>query len=360
MHAAATSIDSPRGRRHGELAWQGDRSGIDRARRRRVVELTCVLLLALAAAGVLGLNFAGSAQAATTQGQTIVNAAASVHGKAYCYAGGNTAGPTHGEGDRPNDGVGDCSGNTKGFDCSGLALYAVYQGTGGKVDLPHKASEQAVHAGGQVISKSALQPGDLVFFGGGSMAKAIHVAIYAGNKEVWVAEDYGIPVRLRTLKWIEAGLPYDGGVRFWSSNSAPTSSGAGSPPSLSGESSSSNPGANSEPPPSPPSGESSGGSTPAPVAPTYSETPGSVVHTWSDYSDAGGVEGPEISSNDTLQIACKINGFTVADGNTWWYRIASPPWNGNYYGSADAFYNNGATSGSLLGTPFVDPNVPNC
>ncbi len=93
---------------------------------------------------------------------------------------------------------------------------------------------------------------------------------------------------------------------------------------------------------------------------TFTETTGSVVHTWSDYADAGGGEGPEMPSNDTVQIACKVNGFTVADGNTWWYRIASAPWNGNYYGSADAFYNDDATSGSLLGTPFVDPNVPNC
>jgi len=92
----------------------------------------------------------------------------------------------------------------------------------------------------------------------------------------------------------------------------------------------------------------------------YPETSGSVVHTWTDYADAGGSEGPEIPSNDTVQIACKVTGFTVADGNTWWYLVASSPWNSAYYASADAFYNNGATSGSLIGTPFVDPNVPNC
>ena len=28
--------------------------------------------------------------------------------------------------------------------------------------------------------------------------------------------------------------------------------------------------------------------------------------------------------------------------------------------SADAFYNNGATSGSLIGTPFIDPAVRDC
>lgn len=100
--------------------------------------------------------------------------------------------------------------------------------------------------------------------------------------------------------------------------------------------------------------------TPAP-APTYTETSGSVVHTWTNYTNAGGYEGPEMPSNDTVQIACKLEGFRVADGNTWWYLIASSPWNDAYYGSADAFYNEpGRTSGSLLGTPFVDPSVPNC
>jgi hypothetical protein len=321
-----------------------------------------VLLLALSCLCAVGLNRAGFAQAAT-QGEAIVKAAASMRGKAYCYDGGNTAGPTHGDGDTPNGGVGDCPGSTKGFDCSGLALYAVYQGTGGKVNLPHKASEQAVHPGGQVISKSALQPGDLVFFGGGSMAKAVHVAIYAGNKEVWVAEDYGISVRLQKLSWIEHGLPYDGSVRFWSAaSSAPPSPSTGSSGTGGGESSSPGPTASGEPAPSATPSATPGGSTPTspPPPPTYSETPGSVVHTWTDYADAGGSEGPEMPSNDTVQIACKINGFTVADGNDWWYRIASAPWSSNYYGSADAFYNNGATSGSLLGTPFVDPNVPNC
>lgn len=100
--------------------------------------------------------------------------------------------------------------------------------------------------------------------------------------------------------------------------------------------------------------------TPTPAPPTYPETTGSVAHTWTNYSNAGGTEGPEIGSNQTVQIACKVTGFRVSDGNTWWYRIASSPWNGSYYVSADAFYNDGQTSGSLQGTPFVDPNVPNC
>jgi len=91
-----------------------------------------------------------------------------------------------------------------------------------------------------------------------------------------------------------------------------------------------------------------------------SETTGSVAHTWTDYADAGGTEGPSIASNQTVQITCKLTGLAVADGNTWWYKIASSPWSNAYYVSADAFYNNGETSGSLSGTPFVDPNVPSC
>jgi surface antigen len=99
---------------------------------------------------------------------------------------------------------------------------------------------------------------------------------------------------------------------------------------------------------------------PPPAARQYAETTGGLVHTWTDYANAGGAEGPSIPSNATVQIACKIGGFAVADGDTWWYRLAASPWNGAYYASADAFYNDGQTSGSLHGTPFDDPNVPNC
>ena len=90
------------------------------------------------------------------------------------------------------------------------------------------------------------------------------------------------------------------------------------------------------------------------------ETAGGVANTWSNYQNAGGTAGPQIGSNQTVQIARWVSGFTVADGNTYWYQVASSPWNGQYYVSADAFYNDGATSGSLHGTPFVDPAVPAC
>jgi hypothetical protein len=109
-----------------------------------------------------------------------------------------------------------------------------------------------------------------------------------------------------------------------------------------------------------PSGGGGGGVPPTVPSGSYSETTGGVAHTWTNYTNAGGTEGPSIAANQTVGVACKVQGFQVADGNTWWYQIASPPWNNAYYVSADAFYNNGQTSGPLKGTPFADPNVPTC
>jgi hypothetical protein len=82
--------------------------------------------------------------------------------------------------------------------------------------------------------------------------------------------------------------------------------------------------------------------TPAPT--THAETVGGLTHTCTDYANAAGSEGQPISPHQTVQITCKVTGFQVADGNTWWYRIASTPWSDGFYASADAFYNNGQTS----------------
>ena len=115
-------------------------------------------------------------------------------------------------------------------------------------------------------------------------------------------------------------------------------------------------GAASPPPPAPAPLPSTSPSSPT----THAETTGGVAHTWTNYTNAGGTQGPDIAANQTVQISCVVQGFRVADGNTSWYQIASTPWNTDYFVSADAFYNNGQTSGSLQGTPFVDPAVPAC
>lgn len=76
------------------------------------------------------------------------------------------------------------------FDCSGLMLYAFKQ-VG--ISLPHSAAAQQEM--GVSVSRSELQPGDLVFFG----SPAHHVGMYVGNGEMVNAPDYGIPVRVQPL-----------------------------------------------------------------------------------------------------------------------------------------------------------------
>lgn len=105
------------------------------------------------------------------------------------------------------------------------------------------------------------------------------------------------------------------------------------------------------------------GSTQGCPPPLYPETVGNQTggaNTWSNYTNAGGTQGPHIGAGQTVGVSCKLPGFRVADGNTWWYRIGQSPWNDQFYVSADAFYNNGQTSGSLRGTPFVDGAVRDC
>ncbi|MDQ3933199.1 MAG: hypothetical protein M3340_01055 [Actinomycetota bacterium] len=110
----------------------------------------------------------------------------------------------------------------------------------------------------------------------------------------------------------------------------------------------------------PGSGGSTPGSPPAGSGTTYSETTGGDTDTWTNHTNAGGTKGATIPTRTTVQVSCKAQGFKVANGNPWWYRVASSPWSNAYWASADAFYNNGATSGPLAGTPWVDPSVPDC
>ena len=86
------------------------------------------------------------------------------------------------------------------------------------------------------------------------------------------------------------------------------------------------------------------------------ETTGGAANTWTNYTNAGGNEGHTIGGNATGQIACRVAGFRVADGNTWWYQIASVP------GTTPSTFGRRLLQQrrdvGRLGTPFVDPAVP--
>lgn len=78
------------------------------------------------------------------------------------------------------------------FDCSGLVMWA-YAQVG--ISLPHYTGAQwnmGVH-----VSRSQLQPGDLVFF----YADISHVGLYIGNGLMVDAPDFGQDVKVEPVMW---------------------------------------------------------------------------------------------------------------------------------------------------------------
>lgn len=91
-----------------------------------------------------------------------------------------------------------------GFDCSGLVMY-VYAQLG--IGLPHGATAQ--YAAGTPIDYSELQPGDLVFFGGGGYMS--HVGIYIGGGSMIHAPFEGTVVQVGS---VGSGGSYAGACRL--------------------------------------------------------------------------------------------------------------------------------------------------
>jgi cell wall-associated NlpC family hydrolase len=87
------------------------------------------------------------------------------------------------------------------FDCSGLVVWA-YAQIG--ISLPHFTGwlwNSGIH-----VSRSQLEPGDLIFF----FADLGHVGIYIGGNEMIDAPTWGIPVGIHAIFW----GAYEGGVRI--------------------------------------------------------------------------------------------------------------------------------------------------
>ena len=86
------------------------------------------------------------------------------------------------------------------FDGSGLMVWA-YKQAG--LNLPRTSYDQA--AAGRAVDVSALQPGDVVSFYGGS-----HSGIYIGNGNVIHASTSGQPVKIAPMN----SMPVDGARRY--------------------------------------------------------------------------------------------------------------------------------------------------
>lgn len=217
----------------GNPRWLTWRPLTTAARLRSLLFAGAVILAMVTVSGASTFEQAMSAPwaaAATPTGQAIVNAAASqsnVH--YYCWAGGGSSGPSHGQGNGDGE-ADDCASQaTVGYDCAGLVTYAVYVASGGSITLPRPSETQGAdypQYGGTLISnQSDLKPGDIVFLGGGSMSYATHEGVYAGGGLMWDADtayswnggSYPNGVYERSLANEEASLSFDGAVRFWSS-----------------------------------------------------------------------------------------------------------------------------------------------
>lgn len=134
----------------------------------------------------------GSECGTPTSGSAIVDAAASQKGVPYVFGGGGIDGKSA----PPRS-------SSVGFDCSGLVMYAVYQGTGaanGGIELPHSAAQQQNGSQGVKVEggRENWRPGDILFRVNDGVPD--HVTIYAGKDEngkdmMWSAPSTGDVVK---------------------------------------------------------------------------------------------------------------------------------------------------------------------
>ncbi|GAB20525.1 hypothetical protein GOEFS_119_00150 [Gordonia effusa NBRC 100432] len=134
-------------------------------------------------------------------GPNIVAAAASQMGIRYSWGGGDLHGPTNGIHDPVGDQYGDY--NHPGWDCSGLARYAVFVATGKVI----ARVSQAQSTGGMAVpNQAAAQPGDLVFFGGEGSAH--HVGIYMGGGKMVNAPESGKKVSIADISGFDKPITF--------------------------------------------------------------------------------------------------------------------------------------------------------
>ncbi|MEO5832059.1 MAG: NlpC/P60 family protein, partial [Nakamurella sp.] len=118
----------------------------------------------------------------------ILAAALPYNGYPYVWAGGSLTGPT---GTDVKDGRG------PGFDCSGLTRYAVYQATGGAVQLPRVSRDQGKPGPHMTpIPREQAQPGDIIAFkfddrNGGGATDWDHIGIISGPDQMFNAPSSG-------------------------------------------------------------------------------------------------------------------------------------------------------------------------
>ncbi|MEV4493196.1 NlpC/P60 family protein [Micromonospora coxensis] len=86
------------------------------------------------------------------------------------------------------------------FDCSGL-IWAAYR-SAGYYDLPRVSRDQYYATRARTVDRSALLPGDLLFFASGSSWTTIHhMGMYIGGGKMVQAPRTGDVVKISTVRW---------------------------------------------------------------------------------------------------------------------------------------------------------------
>ncbi|OZM72585.1 hypothetical protein CFN78_13130 [Amycolatopsis antarctica] len=103
-------------------------------------------------------------------------------GHDYAWGSGGKGGPSYGVHHHPDgDPARGDDHDRRGFDCSGLTLYAFWKGAG--IDIG--ASTVPQYVAGRKVSPDELRPGDLVFWGDGDQAESTtHVVLYLGGNTI--------------------------------------------------------------------------------------------------------------------------------------------------------------------------------
>lgn len=87
------------------------------------------------------------------------------------------------------------------YDCSGL-MWAAYRQGAGYYGLPRVANDQYYATRGKTVAKSALLPGDMVFFSTSSRwSDVYHVGMYVGDGKMVNAPTTGEVVKVQTIQW---------------------------------------------------------------------------------------------------------------------------------------------------------------
>lgn len=122
-------------------------------------------------------------------GGKVVAAAVKWKGTPYSWGGGTVNGPSEGFG--KGRGI-------KGFDCSSLVQYAVYQASNGRMELPRTSQEQVKQ--GKPVNAKDVRPGDVIGFMLNGPGNFDHIGIYVGNGRIVHATKPGDVIKISDIR----------------------------------------------------------------------------------------------------------------------------------------------------------------